>query len=139
MAGLLMACSPGPSEAPPRSAEGTPAPRLILTPPSFERVTPLAAPTFAPLVFEGSQDFYTPLFAVTSGRWRIEWTVKSFAPEHMLFALAVYPKGPPGEAVAATESRGQQAGTLEVESGPGEYYVRVFTANVESWMLEVSQ
>ena len=135
---LLLACgtSTGPAgESPP----GASTPRLILTPPSFEGVAARTVPHREALVFKGSADAYTPLFTVGPGPWRIAWSVETQAPQFLLFAAFVFPVGQPGNPVTAFESTGDLEGVVEVESGPGEYYLRVSTANVQNWKLEISQ
>jgi hypothetical protein len=136
--GFLVACGTASTQEE-QALSTTPTPRLILTPPSFSGVPPQPVPATGALVFEGSTDAYTPLFSTSTPAWRIKWSVQSLAPEFLLFAAAVFSRGDQRTPVTAFEDMGKLQGEVDVTAPEGEYYIRVFTANVQRWKLEIQR
>ncbi|MBI2867882.1 MAG: hypothetical protein HYX97_06070 [Chloroflexi bacterium] len=115
-------------------------PRLILTPPAFTGVTPRPIGGAAPIVVEGREDAYSTLFASAGAPWRIQWSIRADASGDFLFVVAVLQPDRPGQPVTAFEAASnQRSGAFEVRAPAGEYYLRVYTANVERWRLEIAQ
>ena len=95
--------------------------------------------TFEPIIFTGSSDKTTPPFEVTTDEWVIDWSYipDPEYPEYAVFGFYIYPRG---ETVSYVESMvfpEDTSGSTYSYAGPGEYYVKVSSGNIESWEITI--
>ena len=100
---------------------------------------PSPSVTFEPITFTGSDMQTTPPFEVTTREWIIDW---SYIPdyeyfEYAVFQFFVYPRGETVNFVEAMVSPGGIAGSTYSYMGTGEYYIKVYCGNIESWEITI--
>jgi hypothetical protein len=93
--------------------------------------------------FTGTDDEETNTFKITGDKFKIKVTAAAESPdtnlEYMLFSFMAFPVGEKMyeeyETMNFTES--PQTKEFVVESGPGEYYLKIWAANLGEWEVEV--
>ncbi|MBA7590487.1 hypothetical protein ES708_32609 [subsurface metagenome] len=94
--------------------------------------------TPASITITGSDNEKSSTFTTTTAEWTINW---SYIPErwakYYFFALTVFPDNESSAYIETMVSKGKTSGTVSVSAEPGDYYIKVYTASVESWALEV--
>jgi len=95
--------------------------------------------TFSPVTFTGSSMQTTSPFEVTTKEWIIDWSyIPDYEyPEYAVFGFFVYPRGETVDFVEAMMSPGSTSGSTYSYAGPGEYYIEVHCANIQSWEITV--
>ena len=99
--------------------------------------------TFSPVLISGSGGMVSPPFMVTTDEWVIRW---SYVPvrshfDFSAFGFFVYPRGETAlyvETVFSDFTDGATSGMTYSYAGPGEYYMKVLAANLESWVIVIS-
>lgn len=97
--------------------------------------------TSEPITFTGSSGRTTPPFTITTSEWIIDWSYIPADPEYPEWAgfyFFIYPRGETVDYVEALFSPGSTSGSTYSYAGPGEYYVEVLAANLESWTIIIS-
>ncbi len=86
----------------------------------------------------GSDNEKSSTFTTTTAEWTIDW---SYVPDrwskYYFFALTVFPDSESTAYIETMVSKGKTSGTVSISAEPGDYYIKVYTASVESWALEV--
>ena len=91
-----------------------------------------------PITITGSDNEKSSTFTTTTAEWTIDW---SYVPDrwskYYFFALTVFPDSESTAYIETMVSKGKTSGTVSISAEPGDYYIKVYTASVESWALEV--
>lgn len=96
--------------------------------------------TFSPITFTGTSDKTTSPFEVTTGEWVIDWSYipDPEYPEYAVFGFYVYPRAETVDFVEAMIAPGDTNGSTYSYVGSGEYYIKVYCANIQSWTIVIS-
>ena len=128
---LFSSCSGSPTVT---VKETITSPALVVTMP-----TPLPAQpvTFNPITITGVGDKTSAPFTVTTNEWIIDWSFipDPDYPDMSLFSLFVYPRGETTIYVESVLFADTTSGSTYSYAGPGEYYIKVSAANVQSWTV----
>ena len=93
--------------------------------------------------FEGKVDETTAPFSVEGDLWRITWVAEAEIPEYAFISIWVYPEGETSKtvytAITYPDEFIQQSTQCSVGyiAGKGNYYLKVMTANLNSWVIQV--
>ena len=95
--------------------------------------------TFSPVTFTGTSDKTTSPFEVTTSEWIVDWSYVPDPeyPEYAVFQFFVYPRGETVNFVEAMISPGDTNGSTYSYAGSGEYYIKVYCGNVDSWEITI--
>jgi len=118
----------------------TPQPTATLTPTATptRTPTPAATQTPAPKVFTGQGDKSTSVFSVGTWSFTVKWTTASESPEYAGFSFYVYPEGETVSYVCDADFDGVGSDSTVCRGGPGNFYIKVLTANLSSWRIEIT-
>jgi len=93
--------------------------------------------------FTGSDAETTEVFFVEGDLWKVRWTAKAKFPSFALFAISVCPEGVVAEDVSSFIIYSSdftlinpQVG-VEYIVGKGGYYIKIFAANLDNWVIIV--
>lgn len=98
-------------------------------------VTATVEPTATPATFTGNSDKTTPPFSIDSAEWTIEWSYTTSTPQYAGFYIYVYQRGDSLPILSISDAKSQ--GSTYSYAGPGEYYLEVSCANIDSWTVTV--
>jgi len=87
--------------------------------------------------FTGSEAKDTEDFNVPTNYWRVVYTVKAESEQYAAFYLYVYPSGETAGYVAHVALMKSGSDVSYVRAGPGNFYLKVLAANLNSWTIEV--
>lgn len=87
--------------------------------------------------FTGSGYGNTEDFTVLTNYWRIVYTIKAENEQYARFYAFVYPSGETRSYVASLDLRKSGTETSYVRAGPGDFWIEVLAANLQSWTIEV--
>jgi len=87
--------------------------------------------------FTGVGDKTTEDFHVSTNYWRVTYTVKAESEEFAGFYLIIYPSGQTGNYVDSIQYHKSGSDTSYIRAGPGDFYIKVLAANLQSWTIEV--
>jgi len=107
---------------------GIPSPPVTLT---------VAAPTAVVATFTGNADETTGQFGVYTQWWTVSWSYTTSSTQKPTFDIYTYPVSEPAPVVNIVDAK--STGSTICYSGPGEYYFRINSANIDSWTITVSR
>jgi hypothetical protein len=91
--------------------------------------------------FTGASDTTTDYFSVSTNEWRLTWSYipSSAGGDYAVFSTFIYPKG---ETAFYTDfvmktGRGETSGTTYVHEGIKDYYLKVGSANIQSYSIKI--
>jgi len=119
-----------PPPVPPPAPVSEPAPQV-------EPIPETKPVTFEPIIITGTGDKTSPPFTVTTGEWVIDWSYTPTDPEYAVFGLFVYPRGETAVFVESVLFPESTSGTTYSYAGPGEYYIKVSSGNIEQWEIVI--
>ncbi len=85
----------------------------------------------------GSANKDTEDFTVPTNYWRIAYTIKAENEQYALFSVFVYPSGETAKYVAFVTLNKSGTDTSYIRAGPGDFWIHVITANLNSWTVEI--
>lgn len=113
--------------------ETIPAPTSGESTPVTEEIPPLSeSKIFEPITITGSGGKTSPPFKVTTKEWIIDWSYISDS-QYAYLSFRIYPRGKISGSIEHISSSEATRGTTYSYAGPGEYYIKVLAANIESW------
>jgi hypothetical protein len=129
---LVVGCSTSPSYTQPETTipqQSSP----IVKPPAETK-------TFDPITITGTGDKTSPPFTVTTEEWVINWSFvpDSEYPDLAVLGFYVYPRGETAAYVESVAMPSGTSGSTYSYAGPGDYYVKVISANIESWTIIIT-
>lgn len=86
--------------------------------------------------FMGSGGKDTEDFTVPVNYWRITYTIKTES-NYPGFSASIYPKGETALYIAHVDLDKAGTDTSYIRAGPGDFWIHVGAANLDSWMIEV--
>jgi hypothetical protein len=88
--------------------------------------------------FTDKKDKVTDIFKTKSSQMRFDWKITATEPKWASFYFAVYRKGETGRYIAMiSRPSGKSEGTEYINSGDGDFYIKVATANVSDWEIKI--
>lgn len=88
--------------------------------------------------FTGKESKDTPPFNISGTKWRIVWTVDTKYPEYAIFDILVYPQDTSGLLTKRISySKETSGGTVYIDEGGHDYYLKVIAANIGNWTIIV--
>jgi len=121
-------------DEPPRSTMDYSNDSPTTTTPSAPPATQRPSATFEPITFSGVGDKTTAPFTVPAKEFVIEWRWSSDNPEYAAMFIALYSR--PGQLLQMVSCDAPHDTTYSY-TGPGEMYLDVGAANLESWDIAI--
>jgi len=87
--------------------------------------------------FQGSGNKDTEDFTVPVNYWRIVYTTNANNEQYASFSIFVYPSGETAKYVAFVTFNKSGTDTSYLRAGPGDFWIHVLAANLNSWTIEV--
>jgi len=87
--------------------------------------------------FSGQGDKTTDSFKITSSKWRIKWSYTTNYPEYAMFSIFIYPKGETVSYIDFIDASGASKSDVSYVYQSGEFYLKIITANLESWQITI--
>ena len=92
--------------------------------------------TIATLAGSGDKD--TEDFNVPTNYWRIVYTIsQEYSGGYTYFRAYIHRSGEAGDSVASVELGKSGTETSYIREGPGDFWIKVVSGNVDSWTIEV--
>ena len=110
--------------------------QVTITKTVTETVTATITPVATPATFTGNSDETTAPFSLDSQDWTVSWSYATSQPQYAALAVYVYPVGQKIPVVDIPNA--QSPGSTFSYAGPGQYYVQIISANLDSWTVTVT-
>lgn len=140
-AGSITACSQTIPYAP-ATQPGSQHPATAETPPTIEspaiETSASEAGWASVKSFSGKEDITTPAFHISGDKWRIIWKVDTLHPQYTVFEILIYRQD--GSNVLTgriSYSQDVPANTVNVDEGGHDYYLKVLSANLDKWTIDI--
>jgi hypothetical protein len=89
-------------------------------------------------IIADKQDKKTDLFKINAGKWFIDWKATPADKDWASFSFFVYQKNDPYKFIATDSATpGKLNGTTYINKGNGDFYLKVFTANLSGWEIKI--
>ena len=86
----------------------------------------------------GSASETSDTFEIKTTEWTIEWSyISGRFSKYPWFSFVVYPDSESAPYTKAILSKGKASGIAYISAPPGNYYIKVYAANLESWSLAI--
>jgi hypothetical protein len=90
-------------------------------------------------IFTGKESETTPPFHIFGAEWRLTWMADIQYPEYAVFDIFVYPQDERIFTKRVSYSEDASDGIAYMYDGDGDYYLKVITANLDSWTITVEE
>lgn len=91
--------------------------------------------------FSGSGDKDTSTFTIKGDKFKVKVTANTESSEYAMWTFFAYPEGETalyeGDGSIDTFNANTETDEFEVTADPGNYYLSVLSANLESWEVEI--
>jgi hypothetical protein len=96
--------------------------------------------TFESIIITGTANKTSQPFTVTTKEWTADWSYVPLPeyPELATFQFYIFPEGEIAMFVGSMILSNGTSGSLHIDAGAGEYYIRVVADNLKSWKIVIS-
>ncbi len=106
-------------------------------PQTSQQATPMTVPKFDPIIISGIDSVTSAPFTITTNEWVYEWSYIPDSSDMPVFSFFIYPRGETNLYTEVFMSTGETSGSSYSYAGKGEYYIKVFAANISHWEITI--